>query len=105
MKTMALTEEMLPRELHSKIRWVVSWSLPQSSAFMIRTPAWRDALLFPTEGPSGTELHADLVCEGPCEASTDLSMRFASALIVLVLTFSKAVRRKERYVADETRDG
>jgi hypothetical protein len=105
MKTIALTEEMLPRELHSKMRWVVSWSRPQSSAFMIRTPAWGDVLLFPTEEPPGAELHADLVCKGPREASTDPSMRFASALIVLVLTFSKAVRRKERYVADETCDG
>ena len=90
MKTMALTEEMLPREVHSKIRCVVSWSRPQSSAFMIRTPAWGDAVLFPTEELSGAELHADLVCKGPRELSTDSPMRFASALIVLVFAFSKS---------------
>jgi hypothetical protein len=71
---------------------------------MIRTPAWGNALLFPTEEPSGAELHADLECKGPHELSTDSPMRFASALIVLVLAFSKAVRRKTIYVADETCD-
>jgi hypothetical protein len=104
MKTMALTEEIVPREAHSKIRCVVSWSRPQSSAFMIRAPAWGDALLFLTEEPSGAELQADLVCKGPLELSTDSPMRFVSALIVLVLAFSKSVRCQERYVADETCD-
>ena len=38
MKTMALTEETLPRTMHSRVRSVVSRSHPQSSALTMSRP-------------------------------------------------------------------
>lgn len=38
MKTIALTEETVPRRAHSKICPVVLWSRPQSSALTMSTP-------------------------------------------------------------------
>jgi hypothetical protein len=38
MNTIALTDETVPSAVHSSVRSVVDWSLPQSSAFTIKHP-------------------------------------------------------------------
>lgn len=52
MKTIALTEEILPRATQLRIRVVVSWSRPQSSALIMSFPD-REAVLFAKGASAG----------------------------------------------------